>query len=228
MKFYDTLIDSFQSSLKSFDLNEYYDLSDFWQEDEHQKIIMMRDSAFELDGYGLNLVTSQEITDGVVIVGNDLNNIKDNTRFSRVCVVQIDDVDDEQKAYNHIRKIEYIKYHFFPTGYMMRTSSQSFKEKVRVSSDSIKNGISFKNIGNLFISKLKENPYVKAVKVYFITDSGVDYSFLADLSRQANDITKTLDHVMSTVNFDCNACNLKPVCDQVEGMRELHFKGRMG
>jgi hypothetical protein len=23
--------------------------------------------------------------------------------------------------------------------------------------------------------------------------------------------------------MDCNACNLKPICDEVEGLKELHF-----
>jgi hypothetical protein len=29
---------------------------------------------------------------------------------------------------------------------------------------------------------------------------------------------------MQNINFDCSTCNLKPICDEVEGMRELHFK----
>ena len=73
----------------------------------------------------------------------------------------IDDVDDEQKAYNLIRKIEYVKYHYFPLGYMIRTSSEEQKEIVRVSKSAIKKGISFEKIGNLLNSKFLENKSVK-------------------------------------------------------------------
>lgn len=228
MKFYDSLIDELNSYLSGFNQKSYsFSCSDIWGEDDHQTMIFSRDTAYELSGCGFNLVTSSPVTDGVTIVGDDLSCIKSDTSFSRISIIQLDETDDEQKAYNIIRNIEYIKYHFYPTGYMMRTSSVGHREKVRVSLSAIKEGISFDTLGNLFISKYKENKHVKAVKIIFVTHKGVDYSLINRIAEKSGDITMTLDHVMSSVNFDCDTCKLKSVCDEVEGLRELHFKDKM-
>ena len=55
-----------------------------------------------------------------------------------------------------------------------------------------------------------------------------DFSKLESLSRKNHEITETLNQVMNNLTFDCNTCNLKAICDEVEGMRELHFKSSMG
>ena len=140
--------------------------------------------------------------------------------------MQIEDTEDDQKLYNLIRKTEYVKYHYFPDGYMIRTSSRSHKEAVRVSKDAVKKGISFQNVGNLLINKYKENPAVKGVKVIFITSPEADHKAFEEIAQKNNSITETLNHIMNNVNFDCDTCNLKPVCDEVDGMRELHFRNK--
>lgn len=228
MKFYDSLIDDLSSYLCGFaGCFTEYSPDALWSEDDHQKVILSRDTAYELDGVGFNLITSSEVSDGVVVIGDDLPDIKGSKKFSRISIIQMDETDNEQIAFNIIRKVEYTKYHFFPEGYMMRTASSGNMEKVRVSASSIDNGICFSCLGNLFIKKYKENKNVKAVKIFFITDSSVDFSYINNLADKSSDVTKALDHVMSSVNFDCDSCNLKAICDEVEGLRELHFKDKM-
>ena len=107
---------------------------------------------------------------------------------------------------------------------MMRTASRSHKEAVRVSKKALKNGISFEMAGNLLIKKYMEIPAVRSVNVIFITDTGADYNRLETLALKGNSITEALNHIMNSVKFDCDTCNLKPICDEVEGMKELHFK----
>ena len=75
----------------------------------------------------------------------------------------------------------------------------------------------------MLISKYKENPAVKGVRVIFITSAEADHKAFEEMAQKSNIITETLNHVMNSVNFDCDTCNLKPICDEVEGMRELHF-----
>ena len=154
--------------------------------------------------------------------------IKKNTKFARICFIEFCEAEDTQKTYSLIRKIEYTKYHFFPDGYMIRTSAKAHKESVRVSKTAVKNGVDFHKIGNLLISKFKENPAVKGVKVVFVTEAAVDFSKLENLSRKNHEITETLNQVMNNLAFDCDTCNLKAICDEVDGMRELHFKNSMG
>ncbi|MGN1328100.1 MAG: hypothetical protein ACI4V4_00200 [Eubacterium sp.] len=231
MNFFDNLIDDFYNSVSRFSCNSYsYNAANIWQDLGQNELVMQRESAYELDGVGFNLVTSKNFEDEITVIGDDLSEISGDRKFARISVISIDDVDDEQKAYDLIRKIEYVKYHFFPKGYMIRTSSRSHKEVVRISKSAVNTGISFEKIGNLLIDKYKSNPAVKAVHIFFITEQSVDYKQLETLAVKNHSITETLNHIMNNVNFDCSSCNLKPICDEVEGMRELHFKtaGKQG
>ena len=182
----------------------------------------------ELDGVGFNLLTSSKIDDSVVVIGKDLQDLKGNSKFARICFIEFNEAEDTQKTYNLIRKIEYTKYHFFPDGYMMRSASSSHKESVRVSKAAIKNNISFESVGNFFISKYKEIAQVKGVRVIFVSTDVVDYTALQEFAEKTREITNTLNKVMDNLEFDCANCNLKEICDEVEGMRELHFKSSKG
>ena len=227
MNFFDSLIDDVMSQIKASGITSYpYNDSLCRKDTGYSQVIMQRDTAFELSGTGMSLVTTDDINDEIIVVGDDLDRISDNSKFARISIVQTDDISDEQKAYKLIRKIEYIKYHYFPDGYMIRTASSSHKEAVRVSKSAVKDGISFKEVGNLLIKKYKEIDEVRGVKVIFVTEPDAGFDLFADIAQKADNITKTLNHIMNTVNFDCETCNLKPICDEVEGMRELHFRNK--
>lgn len=222
MKFFDSLIESFYGLITPLE-KKTFGICKEWKDIGSNQVILQRETAFELDGVGFNLITSEKIDDGIVVVGDELDSINSGRRFARVSVIQSDGAEDEQKIYNLIKKIEYVKYHHFPDGYMIRTASRSHKETVRVSKTAVKNGISFQKIGSLLIKKHKENPAVKAVKVIFITDPGAPFDKIEELAQKNTAVAETLNHVMNNINFDCDTCNLKSICDEVEGMRELHF-----
>lgn len=222
MKFFDSLISDTEKLISSFP-QKVFSKEIPWTDAGQMQVILRRDTAFELEGVGFNIVTSGEVKDGIVLVGHNLNEIKENRKFARITVVQIEDSDDEQKAYNLIKKIDYVKYHCFPDGYMMRSTSRSHKEAVRVSKKALKDGADFQKIGSLLIEKYKENPAVKGVKVIFITAPDANYSEAEKIAEKNYLVAETLNHVMNSVNFDCDTCNLKAICDEVEGMKELHF-----
>ena len=225
MKFFDSLIDEAAALTASLSKKDF-PKGAAWRDAGGNQVIMRRDTAFELEGVGFNLVTSRDISGGISVIGDDLGDIRGNRSFVRISVVQIDDVGDEQKAYNLLKKLEYVKYHFFPDGYMIRSSSRTHKEAVRVSESAVKNGIDFCKVGSLLIDKYKENPAVKEVRVIFITAPNADFDAFEKLAAKNYEIAETLNHVMNSVNFDCNTCNLKAICDEVEGMKELHFSQR--
>ena len=227
MEFFDSIIKGALEITQGLSAVNYeYNAQKTWKDAGGNQVILQKHSAFELSGTGFNLVTSSPVEDGITVIGSELADIKKDCKFTRITVLQIDEPEEQQKTYNLIRKIEYVKYHYFPDGYMIRTSSRSHKEAVRVSKDAVKKGISFQNVGNLLIGKYKEIPAVKGVRVIFITSPDADHRAFEDMAEKSNSITETLNHIMNSVNFDCDTCNLKPVCDEVEGMRELHFKSR--
>ena len=229
MEIFNSLIKEVSGILEPYAHKEYgYNKELSWNDVGHNQVILQKETLFELDGVGFNLLTASPVSDGVVVIGKDLQELKENVKFARICFIEFQEQEETQKTYNLIRKIEYTKYHFFPDGYMIRTSAKAHKENVRVSKAAVKNGIDFQKVGNLLINKYKENPAVKGVRVFFVTESAVDFSFLESLSRKNHEITETLNQVMNNLNFDCDTCNLKAICDEVEGMRELHFKNAMG
>lgn len=225
MEFFDSLICELSDLISEYQKANYpCSEKNQWTDVGYSQVILQRDTAFELDGVGFNLVTSSDVEDGIVVIGDELCSITADRKFARVCLVQLEDSDNEQDCYKTIKKVDYVKYHFFPEGYMIRTTSRSHKESVRVAKSALKKGISFEKVGNLLISKYKENPKVKAVKVIFVTASGADYKKLEAMAQKSGSIAETLNHIMNNVKFDCDTCNLKPICDEVEGMKELHFK----
>lgn len=224
MNFFDCLIDDISDLIVQLSQTNFPCCRDSWKDIGYSQVILQRETAYELSGTGFSLVTSAPVSEGIVVIGDDLQNIIKNRRFARISIVQIEDEQDEQKAYNLIRKIEYVKYHHFPDGYMIRTSSRAHKESVRVSSRAIRNGISFQKIGSLLINQYKEIRAVKNVKVLYITADEADFGKIEAIAQKNNSITETLNHIMNSVKFDCDSCNLKAVCDEIDGMKELHFK----
>lgn len=225
MEFFDSLINEVTSLTANLSTEDFpFSSEKSWKDTGYSQVILQRDTAFELSGTGFNLVSTSECNDEVVVVGSDLQKIRSSCKFARISVIQIEKQDDEQKYYNLIRKIEYVKYHCFPDGYMIRTTSRSHKEAVRVARSALKNGISFEKVGNLLISKYKEIPGVKGVRIIFVTDQSADFKAFEKTAEKGNSITEALNHIMNSVKFDCDSCNLKPICDEVEGMKELHFK----
>lgn len=225
MNFFDSLICEVSDLTDTSQKTIYpYNKNSIWKDAGYSQVILQRDTAYELDGVGFNLVTSSKVDDGVIVVGDELEALSGKRNFARICVVQIEKNDDEQECYKLIKKADYVKYHYFPEGYMIRTASRSHKESVRVAKDALKKGISFEKTGNLLIGKYKEIPGIKAVKVIFITAQTAPYKSLEAMAQKSSAITETLNHIMNSVKFDCDTCNLKPVCDEVEGMKELHFR----
>jgi hypothetical protein len=76
------------------------------------------------------------------------------------------------------------------------------------------------------LQSFHENPKIEAVKLIFINLEDFPYEALSQAGEQAEQITKTIDHMMKNIIMDCDVCSLQQVCDEVEGLRELHFSGK--
>lgn len=224
MEFFDSLINDVSRLIGDAGKKAFLYLpSEAWHDEGHSEIVLQRDCAYELKGTGFNLVTSSPFEDKILLYGNDLAEIKKDCSYARICFVSVEADADGQKAYDLIKKIEFVKYHCFPEGYMMRSTSGTNKEAIRLSKQAVKKGISFQKIGSLLINKFKEIPEVKSVTVVFVTDENRDFASIAKIAEKSTEITKALNRIMESLTVDCDSCNLKAVCDEVEGMRELHF-----
>ena len=77
MNFFNSLIDDVCDLLNLKNQTaETYSSADCWQDVGYNQVILQRDTAFELDGVGFNLVTSSPVNDSVVVVGADLDKFR--------------------------------------------------------------------------------------------------------------------------------------------------------
>lgn len=236
MKLYDELIDRFRHLVTDTNVRQL-SLDDNWPEVSDRSMILRSDMAYELGaeripGIGITLVTGSDefvTEDNVTLVGEDLSKITKDSAYARIAIVKVDDeaMGEGNILYKAIRNLEYTKYHYYPEGFMIRVSSTKQRESVRISKEALKKGLSFAKTGTMLINAFKKQPNVKAVKVVYITDTLFDYEALRKIGYEADDITSTIDHILKNVPMDCKACSLQKICDEIEGLREMHFQGNI-
>ena len=200
-----------------------------WPDPGTSELVMQRDAAFELGGSGKPSVNYTCVTTaalagggGVFLLGKDLPELKGDTAFARIVILQTEEISEDDEGHDMIRAMEFVRYHVFPTGYMVRVSSTSFEEQVRVSRDAVKKGISFAAVGADYLTKYRAVKGVLDAKIIFVTEEAA-VSALKPNAKKVDDITKTLSHILDGLPTDCGHCSLKKVCDEVEGMREMHM-----
>lgn len=233
MKLYDSIITATEKILSEGPGKSYpFDRSRIWKDKGESELILKRDAAFELGGSGhpsvnYTCVTTSDLVpeDEVRVYGPDLPDLTGDSPFARIVILETEDLGetaDEEQAYQTIRNIEFVRYHVYPTGYMVRVSAQDNEEQVRISKKVAAAGIRFAYVGGTYIRKYKALPVVKHVRVIFVTDPAL-VAALRPYAGKVDEITKTLTHILDGLPADCGHCAMKTVCDEVEGMRELHL-----
>lgn len=235
MKLYDESILELYEMLDGFKKKQldFKGTDSDWVDSGNANMILRGDMAYELGGdalpaiSGLALTTDRNLIpeDEVLLYGPDLPEIKEDIPYARLAFVRVkeDSMGEGNTLYNAIRKIEYVRYHLNPKGFMMRISASNDREPARVGREALQEGLDFSKVGKLFLKAYHENPNVEAVKLVFVTCKDFPYEALKKQVQKNEQITAAIDHIMKNLIMDCKACNLKEVCDEVEGMKELHF-----
>ena len=233
MELYNSLIKESNSLLEKGSPRVWeYRPGDAWKDIGSSELVLQKDAAYELGAMGKGsanyvlFTSSPELVDKdqILLYGSDLSEIKGDVDFARIVLLRVGLIDgDDEAVYRTLKDIEFAKYHVYPEGYMVRMSPESYREQVRVSKQALKKGVSFKNIGANYITAYKKDPNVLNATVIFVTAPGYDYGAMKKLAKKANDVTGTLTHILEGLPTDCSVCALKDICDEVEGMKELHF-----
>ena len=233
MELYNSLIKDSRALLEKGSPRVWdYKSGDEWIDIGSSELVLQKDAAFELGAAGKGsanyvlFTSSAELVnkDQVLLYGPDLNEIRGDVDFARIVLLRVGVLDDEdEQVYRTLKDIEFAKYHVYPEGYMVRMSPESYREQVRVSKQALRKGISFRRIGSSYIKAYKKDENVLNATVIFVTAPGFDYAKMKDTAKKANDLTNTLTHILEGLPTDCSVCSLKGICDEVEGMKELHF-----
>lgn len=202
------------------------------QNGEKNSILFRSDTAYELGGSGKNAVGSIVFTDlpsvrnEVILYGPDLSEITEDTHFAHLTFVKLKQKNDEELTYEQLKNIGFTAFQIYPKGYHIRISPSASKEQVRVARTAVcsPEPLSFMNVGCSLIQAFKENADVEAVRTVFITKKDFDYRTLSSLALKVKKITDAVHSTLQLDELDCASCKMKPICDEVEGLRELHLK----
>ena len=239
MNLYDGMMERLRILTRDMSFRSYgYAENKIWPEDAELQMIFQSDTAFELGGgkapsANLTCVTSNpDFFDGdqILVYGPELHEITGQAGYVRVCEVLVrDDFSDECQPektnamlYKLVQDMDFVKYHIYTKGFMLRSAGQSCKEQVRVGKQALRDGISFERIGDTFISHYKKLAPVLAVRISFIT-AGTDYEKWLKEAKLAADIRNSLSAMQKGLPKDCGNCSIREICNEVEGLRELHF-----
>ncbi len=191
-------------------------------------IILSKDASYELGGSQKPCVTATAVTSAIpleneiLLYGKDLYEINSDIPFGKIILLEIEDI-DEDEAYDRIKEMELVRYKFCPDGFMSRASALNMREQIRVSKKAVKSKVSFADYGSSLIEQYLKISEVKHSKIIFLTEFD-KFDELYLLCDKIKNTTSALNRIMGNILFDCSSCNLKPICDEVDGMRELHRK----
>ena len=233
MELYNSLIKESNSLLEKGSPRVWeYRPGDAWKDIGSSELVLQKDAAYELGAMGKGsanyvlFTSSPELVDKdqILLYGADLGEIKGEVDFARIVLLRVGLIDgDDEAVYRTLKDIEFAKYHVYPEGYMVRMSPESSREQVRVSKKALGKGISFRSVGASDVAEYKKDANVLNATVIFITDPKADYAALQAAAKKASAVTGTLTHILEGLPTDCSICALKDICDEVEGMKELHF-----
>ena len=233
MELYNSLINDTHAQLEGLSAKVWdYSPADCWTDIGSSELVLQRDAAYEMGALGKGsanyvlFTSSSELVnkDQVILYGPDMGQIKGDCDFARIVLLRVGVLDDDDEAvYRTLKDIEFAKYHVYPEGYMVRMSPESSREQVRVSKKALAKGISFRSVGASYVAEYKKDANVLNATVIFITDPRADYASLQAAAKKASAVTGTLTHILEGLPTDCSICALKDICDEVEGMKELHF-----
>ncbi len=226
MKLYNNLISDIKCTLKDA---KTVSSSKLLNVTDKSSVIFLSDTAFELGGNQHPCVSSLAVANDVAfsnsiyLLGNDLNNIKGDSPFGKFVFIQMEEFENEQNTFDKIKELESLRYRLNVDGFMTRASALNMREQIRVNKKVIKSGVTFADYGNTLLQEYLKFPYVKSAEIYFVTEFN-DFERLNSIANKISQTTSALNHIFDNVMFDCSSCNLKEICDEVDGLKELHFK----
>ncbi len=247
MQLYDALTMRVRELLSGLSPKIYsYDAAKAWPETKDFEMIFQKDAAFELGGgnkASVNLTCVTGTTEvftkwqdpacavpvsQVYVYGPDLREIQGDVNYARICEVLLREdavryAGNADQTLKLLQDIDFVKFHVYGKGFMMRTSGQSAREPVRVARKALQDGITFERMGDAMISHYQKNPEVLAVRVSFITEDAFDYNGLAKEAQKAVEIRNSLSKIQKGLPTECSVCDVREICNEVTGLRELHF-----
>ena len=217
-----------------------------WPAAEKNPFIMERDTALELGGYpkeSVNLILSSSQMDefwgregaetrlilnfdptksGEIrdLVGSDQEN---HLSFGKIIFLQTEELADDA-VYDFQQAVQLADMRLKLEGVMTRSSSRQYQVNLRVGRQAAGAGLGLDAMARTIRDHFLQVPHVKDAAVILLAGDSPVYKQLLPIAERIKDVTVALNTMFDGIDMDCGSCNLSEICDEVEGLREMHRK----
>lgn len=237
MKIFDPYIQEVRSLLASDAVpskGSFFTEGKSWPRTQSGNMVMSHEAALELGhpqteslAFLMWTDSPEGIRDGVTeVFGPELNElVPGKNPLGKIALLGVQGF-TEENAYDRFLEMDLIRTRLSLEGYMLRAVPQQNREWSRVSRGALEKGFSLKVLGNELIREYRKLDYVRAVEVIFLTSSVEDIRRFRSAGEKVSKITKAMNKIFDNLEFDCADCDYSEVCDEIEGLREIHRRAR--
>lgn len=242
MKLFDKYMEEVAAKLQPY-LNGYGRLVEadgpMWPLAEKNPFIMGRDTAVELGGYpreSVNLIVSSSsafpnLPEGTQILdfhhADACMNGPKCVSFGKIIFLKTEEIEDDQ-VYNFQQAVQLADLRLKLEGVMTRSSNRQYLLNLRIGKKAAEAGLDLDAMARTIRNHFLQIPQVKEAAVILLAGESPLYKDMLPIAEKIKDVTVALNTMFDVIDMDCGSCNLSQICDEVEGLRQLHRNKRKG
>ena len=204
-----------------------------WPLTDRNSFIMERDTAVELGGYpkeSVNLIVSSSSelpVSGLWVCGDAETAETSHISFGKIVFLQTEELEDGQ-VYDFQQAVQLADLRLYLEHVMSRTSSRQYQMNLRIGKKAADTGLGLDALARTMRQHFLQIPGVKDAAVILLAGDSLLYKQLLPIAEKVKDVTAALNTMFEGIDMDCGSCSLNEICDEVEGLREMHRKKTNG
>ncbi len=203
-----------------------------WPQKPNKNIVFQSDTAVELGSPEQESVSFILWTNDLSLVNQDTFTLngpdmpdaqETSLPFGKVIILGGSGF-NEDNCYQRHQEIELARYDLNLEGYMIRAASQYMREWSRISKRAMQNGFDFRTLAQSLRNLYLGLDYIHKVETVFLTSSISEVQELSDIGKKATDRIIAMNRIADQMDFDCESCDLREVCNETVELRKMHRK----
>lgn len=237
MNIFDKYISDIQKILAHQKISRLNFSENEWKLTEKNTFLMERDTAIELGGYpkeSVNIIVPSSDLYNLISLEEGIYSIGDTSllsgkisekhiSFGKIVFLKTKDL-KEDDFYSFTQSELLTDSRIRMSDIMLRQSPAHYNTNLRISKKALKNGFNAEIMAATVYKAFKNMEHVSNVTVLLIFGDSMPYKELLEAAENIKEATLTLNHIFDGINMDCGHCDVKEICNEIEGMRELHMR----
>ena len=158
----------------------------------------------------------------ITVIGPDLHEIKERqSPFGKIMLLRCHGFNEENTR-DRYTELDMLRHQLRLKDYMLRAISQDMIEWSRISRRGMKAGFSFQVLGTELIREYKKPDYVDEAEIIFITSGEDDLQEIKPVAEKTSRVIEAMNSIFDNLELDCAACSFQDICDEIDGLREMH------